>query len=160
MALDDVPVEPPVSLQRPLEVDPVADLERAEGRPAEGLTHDVGDEAALVVLDDGEADPGDGDRAAVPRVGEHGARTDGEAGVLTRAVLDGQDGADLLDDPGEHHCSSQLVGGVGRSTRRSIRTSSPTWRTARVMRRWASAMVVMPRSPTAAVPVPSSAGAT
>ena len=94
------------------------------------------------------------------------------------AVLDGGDGAELLDDSGEHVCLLRVLRALADATWSRgpgscrcrwaveavgtawMRTSPPTTVTSTRSRRRTSSMDAMPRSATAARPAPSSAGAT
>ena len=101
VALDDVAAEPAVGGHRALEVDAVARSERAQAAAGERLGHDVDREAGRVVLGHGEADAVDGDGGAVRRVADDEGSVDAQHGRVG-AVLDRRDGAQLLDDSGEH----------------------------------------------------------
>ena len=109
-------------------------------------------------LDDREAAAVDRDRVAVARVRDDERPAHAQAyGVAL--VLDGLDGAELLDDPGEHVQSLPLASGSVRG-RISSRTLSSRTVTSSTRRCSASAIVVIPRSPTALRPAPRSMGAT
>ena len=158
VALDDVAAEPLVDGDGAFEVDPVAGGHAAERGLVERLLHQVGGPAAVAELGDGQAAAVDGDRVAQARALEHGGRGDGEPDGVA-LVGDLGDGAELLDDAGEH----QLLLSVGVMVSRTL-VSSPSWPCSTVTSdtwRWrASAMVAMPRSATALLPAPSSIGAT
>ena len=117
-----------------------------------------------VVRGDGQAAAVDGDRVAETGVLEHGGGAHGEADRVA-LVLDGLDGAELLDDSGEHVSASLWcwVTVLGRSVKRTL-GSSPSIAASTVtsvtVGRNASAMVVIPRSATAGRPAPRSSGAT
>ncbi len=158
VALDDVPAEPLLRGDRALEVDPGAGPERPERGLVERLAHHVGGEDLAVVAHDREAAAVDGDRVAVARVGDDQRPAHAQAyGVAL--VLDGLDGAELLDDPGEHGQSLPSASGSvwGRISSRTLSSRTVTSSTRRCS---ASEIVVIPRSPTALRPAPRSMGAT
>src|SRR4029079_2148594 len=108
--------EPRGGRDRTLEVHPVARRQLADGGLVQRLAHHVGGER---VRSAGGRDGGDGEAAAVDRdrvaergVLEDGTRGDGEPDRVA-LVLDGGDGAELLDDAGEH--VSSLSGGASGS---------------------------------------------
>src|SRR4029079_2046721 len=153
-----------------LEVDPVAGLHAGEAGLVERLLHDVGGPRVAVALGHRQAAAVDGDRVAQADVGEDVLGVDGEPeGVAL--VLDAGDGAQLLDDPGEHgQLPALLADGLDRldpspgcmvSRTFGCSPSSPSSTVTSVTTgRNASAMVVIPRSATACWPAPSSIGAT
>ena len=156
VTLDDVAAEPGGRGDRALEVDLVARLDAGEAGLVERLLHDVGGPRVAVALGDGQAAAVDGDRVAQPGVREDVLGMDGEPDGIT-LVLDPGDGAELLDDPGEHQlspgCMVRRTFGCSPSRPSSTVTSVTTGRNA-------SAIVVIPRSATAERPAPSSIGAT
>ena len=89
-----------VGLHRELEVDPAAGLEAAERGQSQGLVHRLGGEAGRAGLGRGQADAVDGDRVARGDLGAEAGR-DAHRGAVDSGV-DGFDGADVLDQPGEH----------------------------------------------------------
>src|SRR5690606_1415614 len=136
-----------------LEVHGAARHELAEGAPAQRLRHDVHRERPVRHVRHGEAHAVDGDRVTDLRPLGHPGPAEQQSRVLPRA-LDGDDRADLLDDPGEHQRSSSAgtVPGPGSAT---TTTSGPTRSTLRTRSRRASAMPAIPRSATADGPAPS-----
>ena len=89
---------------------PSLGAQRPEGAAAQGLGHDVDGELLVVVLRDGQAHAVDGDRGTVHGVADDERALHAQHGRV-RAVLDGADRTELLDDSGEHrapHCSSSV----------------------------------------------------
>src|SRR3712207_4147580 len=172
VALDQVPAEPGVRGDGALQVDRVAGAQGAQAAPAEGLGHDVGGPLLAVGSGDGEADAVDGDGVAQRHALQRGARPDAQPGGCRLPVrlpepFPGQQGADLLDDAGEH---AQLppVAPWWSATRRSpvcrvgrsrISTSPPRRVRPVTVRVSAFPIPVIPRSPTRGAPAPSSLGA-
>ena len=158
VALHDVAAEALVDGDRALEVDPVTRCHSCERGLVERLLHEVGGPATVAELGDGEAAAVDRDRVAQPGALEHRAGLDGEPDGIA-LVGDLGDGAELLDDSGEHLLPPHFRRMVSRTL-----VSSPSWPcstvTSETCRCRASAMVVIPRSATALVPAPSSIGAT
>ena len=76
-------------------------------------------------------------------------------------VLQGDHGAELLDDAGEHSYSSLAVGRCGLNVSRTLRSAPcPTTVTSSTSNRTASAMVLIGSPSTAWVPSPTNIGAT
>src|SRR5215211_2825469 len=162
MTLREVSPHPLVGGDRALEVDAVAGGDLRQRGLVEGLLHDVRGPGRAVGGHDGEAAAVDRDRVTQVDVVEHGVRLDGQPDRVTQ-VVDVGDGAELLDDAGEHQLVLSCSGaGRGVRVRRTLSAapSRPGSTVTSVMSRWrASVMVPTPRSPTADRPDPSSIGA-
>src|SRR5918997_3348200 len=172
VALHQVPAEAPVRGNGPLQVDRVAGAQGAQAAATERLGHHVGRPLLAVRTGDRETDAVDGDRVAQRHALEPLPGPDAQPGGVRLGphpadLLAGEQGADLLDDAGEHDQPPPVapwesatrrtpVCRVGRSR---ISTSPPrrvrpvTWRVS------ASPIPVIPRSSTSGAPAPSSLGA-
>src|SRR4029079_10327168 len=107
--------------------------------PAQRLRHDVGGEARVPVLDDGQAHAVDRDRSAV--LGIRGRERPGDSQARRVGTgLEGDDTPQLLDDSGEHQSVLPRVAVIRTSwpiTVMSVGSSLSAW-----------SIVVIPRSPT------------
>ena len=159
VALHDVTAEALLGGDGSLEVDPVAGVDLVERRLVERLLHHVGGPGTALDRDDGQAAAVDRDRVAEAGAVEHGVGGDGETDRVGE-VVDRGDGAELLDDAGEHQDSLLRVGVRVKRTFGSSPSRPGSTVTSVTTGRNAASIVVIPRSPTALRPAPSRTGAT